>query len=144
MKHVLLAAVLAASLAVPGLAQQHGPMMSRMSSAQMQQLRQMHVQVRSQILGYLTPAHKALLAQIAGQLAISPNPDYDAAASRLDAALSASEKQNIMNAGNAAMTKMRAMMTKQSGSMMPQHMEHMTAGGILLMVAVGHGMDMMH
>lgn len=143
MRHVIFAVLLVGSLAVPALAQQHRAMMPEMSSAQMQQLRQMHMQVRSQILGYLTPAHKTLLAQIAGQLAISPNPDYDGAASRLDAALSPSEKQNVMNAANAAMAKMRAMMAAHSGSMMPQHMEHMTAGGIVLMVAVGHGMEMM-
>lgn len=142
MRHVILAAALAAALAAPAFAQMHGHMPA-MNASQMQQMEQMHRQLRSQVLGYLTPAHTALLAQIAGQLATSPNPDYDAAASRLDAALSASEKSNIMNAANAVHARMRTMM-KNMPNLPPGHPmiegmhERMTAGGVLLMLTMGH------
>lgn len=147
MKYVIVAAVLAASLAAPAFAQMQAPMPA-MSAAQMQQMRQMHEQLRSQILGYLTPASKALLAQIAGELATSPNPNYDAAASRLDGALSATEKKNILDAANAMHAKIRSMMSTMPNRppghpMMDDKNRQLTAGGVVLMAAVGHGMEMM-
>lgn len=146
MKYIILAAALAASLAAPGFAQTQAPMPA-MSAAQMQQMRQMHEQLRSQILGYLTPSSKALLAQIAGELATSPNPNYDAAASRLDGALSATEKKNILDAANVMRAKMRSMMSSMPnappGHPMMDTDKQLTPGGIVLMVAVEHGMEMM-
>lgn len=130
MKNVILAAVLTASLAAPAAAQMHGSM-SGMSQAQMQQMQQMHRQLRSAVLAYLTPEHKALLGRIAAELATSADPNYDAAASRLDAALSPGEKQNIMTAANAALTKMQSMRPDM-------RTPTLTAGGVVLMLAVGH------
>lgn len=135
MKHVMLAALLAAFAAAPAAAQMHP--MPQMSPAQMQQMRQMHEQLRTQVLGYLTPAHKALLAQVVGDLATTANPNYDAAASRLDAALSPAEKKNILGAASEMHTRMQAMSPN-----MPSP-PPMTAGGILLMLAFGHGPGMM-
>ncbi len=143
MKRLLLAAALAALTAAPAAAQHPGPMTSHMSSAQMQQMRQMHQQLRAQLLNDLTPAHKALLAQVAGRLATSTNPDYDAAAARLDAALSPAEKTHILSAASAMRAKVQSMMPKDHPAMGG---EHLTPGGILLMLTGGHGpeMQMMH
>jgi Spy/CpxP family protein refolding chaperone len=80
--------------------------------AQMQQLRkqmmQIHQQTRQQILADLSPAHRKLLADVVGQLAVSPNPDREAAAKTLDAALSPNEAQAILAAETSARTQSRA------------------------------------
>lgn len=65
---------------------------------------------RTQVLGALTPAHRALLANIAGELTTSVAPDYDAAAKRLDAALTPSESQGVIRAAQDARTKARSLM----------------------------------
>ncbi len=43
---------------------------------------------RQSMLAALTPEHRQLLAQIASDLVIAPNPDLEGASRRLDAALS--------------------------------------------------------
>jgi hypothetical protein len=165
MKHAILAAALAAfTPAVAGAQQSAMPAASArpmMTPAQRQQMRamrtqfmQMHRQLRSQVLSDLTPAHKALLSQVAGQLAVSPDPNFDAAANQLDAALSADEKQKIVSAAQSMRSRLRSMV--QSMPLPPMggrgmmerrgmRMENgrMTAGGIVLMLAVGHGPEMM-
>jgi len=65
---------------------------------------------RAQVLGALTPAHRVLLANIAGELTTSVAPDYDAAAKRLDAALSPSESQAVIRAAQNARTQARSLM----------------------------------
>jgi hypothetical protein len=70
---------------------------------------QMHQQMRSDMLGALTPQSKTLLATVAGQLATSPAPDVKAAAAQLDAALSPAEKQAITSQHQAMMQKMQSM-----------------------------------
>jgi Spy/CpxP family protein refolding chaperone len=75
-----------------------------------QQLEQLHTQVRSKVLGDLTPAHRSLLAQVIGSLAISPNPDHDAAVRQLNAALSPGEAQAVVSTHSAAMAQMKALM----------------------------------
>ena len=75
-----------------------------------QQMEQLHNQVRTKLLGALTPAHRSLLAQVIGQLAIAPNPDRDAAVRQLNAALSPGEAQAIIAAHTAAMTQMHSIM----------------------------------
>jgi hypothetical protein len=57
---------------------------------------QLHSQARAAMLNALSPAHKTLLAQVFGQLAISPNPDINAAARVLDASLSQAEGRSIL------------------------------------------------
>lgn len=56
---------------------------------------QTQLQARTAILAALTPAHRELLAKIVGELAIAPDPNLDAAAARLDAALFPAEVQAI-------------------------------------------------
>lgn len=63
---------------------------------------------RAQILGALTAAHRALLANIAGQLATSITPDYDAAAKQLDSTLTGSEAQSIISAERSAQAQARS------------------------------------
>jgi hypothetical protein len=172
MKRFLLTLSLALALPAVAFAQQGppgggpppgGPMPRHTPTAamraDMQQLRQLHEQFRSQVLGALSPAHKQLLAQVAGNLAISASPDPKAAVKQLDGALSASEKTAILNAASsfrdqakAAFAKMRAdsPWPKPSGAPRP-HPSHSPrakrapdAGAILLMVASGHSGMMMH
>lgn len=122
------------------------------------QMRQIHTTERSQILGALTPAHRALLASVAGQLATTTNPDYKAAANRLDSALSSGEKQAILNAAQNARSKQRSLMQQVRAQFSPppgaarhergmgQHRQHRApdAGMLLLhLAAPGQGM-MMH
>jgi hypothetical protein len=157
MKHVLLpalAAVLVAT-AAPALAQTH----PTASPAMRQQFERMHTQMeqirqteRSQMLGALTPAHRALLSSVAGQLTTSTNPDYRAAAARLDAALSPAEKQAVLAAAKSWRQKMMTLMKsmpKPSGAAALHHPEtnrmrhHRTpdAGMLLLRLsAPGGGM----
>jgi Spy/CpxP family protein refolding chaperone len=98
-----------------------------------QQMEQLHTQARERILGSLTAAHRALLAQIVGNLAVSPNPDRDAAARQLDAALSPAEAQAIVATHNALKQQMQAIMEntmKQSQAILtPQQRASMPQGG---------------
>jgi hypothetical protein len=147
----------------PGPPQTPNAQMRQQFEANRKQMEQIHSQERAAVLGALTPAHKQLLATIAGQLATSTTPDYRGAEQRLDAALSSSEKQAILNASQTARDKMHAEMQtmRQQMSQMappgapgrppmtemhggPDEMQHApTAGGILLRVALsGGGMEM--
>ncbi|HEX5274573.1 MAG TPA: hypothetical protein VFW34_04795 [Candidatus Rubrimentiphilum sp.] len=119
----------------------------------MQQGQAMHKQFRANVLGALTPAHRNLLASIAGQLAVSTNPDRKAAVQKLDAALSSGEKQAILNAAQSFMSQRRAMREQAIAKMRaanpnmpsprprPSGMERRKhtpdAGALLLMVATG-------
>ena len=80
----------------------------RQSSAQLATLR---TQERAQILAALTPAHKQLLAQIAGQLALGTIADTRAAAAQLNAALTPQESQAIVAADTSYRTQRRALTT---------------------------------
>ncbi|HYK53605.1 MAG TPA: periplasmic heavy metal sensor [Candidatus Eremiobacteraceae bacterium] len=75
-----------------------------------QQMDQLMSQARSRVLGSITPAHRQLLAQIVGNLAISQNPDWDGAAKQLNAALSPGEAQAVLSAHQAAMQQMMSLM----------------------------------
>ena len=169
------ATALAAAMTVPAFAQEPpppggplpspDPQMRQQMEATRKQMDQIHTQERSQVLGVLTPAHRQLLATIAGELATSITPDYDGAAQRLDAALSTSEKQTIVNASQSARDKMRAqmetirqqmdrmgappggggpMMMMQSGGGPEGARRTPTAGDILLRVSMGGGMIHSH
>ncbi len=81
---------------------------------------------RERMLESLTAAHRALLARVAGNLAVSVTPNRRAAIRELDASLYASEKSSIIAAQRSAMTQMRAagrqmlaQMRAQMQSMMP-------------------------
>ena len=75
-----------------------------------QQMEQLMSQTRSRVLGSITSAHRQLLAQVVGNLAIAPNPDWDAAAKQLNAALSPGEAQAVLSAHQAAMQQMMSLM----------------------------------
>jgi Spy/CpxP family protein refolding chaperone len=74
---------------------------------QMMQIRQ---QARQQMLAALTPAHRQLLANVVGQLAIAPTPDRRAAARKLDAALSPTEAHAVLAAELSARNQSRSLM----------------------------------
>lgn len=149
-----------AATAAPTLAQNAPPTPNPAMRQQFQQIhsrmQQIRTAERSQILGALTPANRSLLATVAGQLATSVTPDYKGAASRLDAALSAGEKQAIINAAQSARTQMHSMMQSMRAQMpaqpnrpappeMGEHHAQRTpdAGRILLGLAIGgEGMGM--
>lgn len=119
----------------------------------MQQMEALHKQFRAKILGALTPAHRNLLASVAGQLAVSTNPDPKAAIQKLDAALTGGEKQAILNAAQSFMSQQRAMREQALAKMRaanpnmpsprprPSGMQRTRrapdAGALLLMVATG-------
>jgi hypothetical protein len=116
------------------------------------QAERIHRAERTQVLAALTPAHRALLASIVGNMAIAANPDHKAAAARLDAALSPAEKSAVLAAHKTAMTQMHdamqammAQMPQPQGSPRPhptwQHREHHTAsaGELVLTITSGHG-----
>jgi hypothetical protein len=162
MKRLLLSLALAGTVAMPlaASAQQAPP--SPPTQAQRQQMhanfekmRQLHEQFRAKVLGALTPAHRQLLAQVAGNLAVSTKPDYRGAAKQLDAALTPAERNAIMSAAQQMRSQMKSIVAGMpkpqwmghNGGPPPPHMaEHhqATAGGILLGVAGNRGMMMMH
>ncbi len=86
--------------------------------AEMAQEQAAHKATRAKILAALTPAHKAYLANLVGQLAVAANPDLDAATAKLDKVLTASEKSKIIAIHSAAM----AQMLSQMKTMMPPNM----------------------
>ncbi len=120
----------AVASAQPAPPPDQGAPQARMHGPENPQMRQMHAQMRQQeaqfragVLGSLSPANRQLLAGIAGQLAVSPNPDYKGAAARLDRALSANERNAILSAAQSFHQQMRAMheqMMAQSGNQGPQ------------------------
>jgi hypothetical protein len=96
--------------------QMHAEM--RQMRAQMEQL---HLQARTQILQSLTPAHRQLLANVVGQLAIAATPDREAAARQLNAALSQGEQQSIVRIHESLHTQMKAMMASMRSQMESMH-----------------------
>jgi hypothetical protein len=66
-----------------------------------EKLEHLRLKVRAQVLAVLTPADRTLLAQIVGSLAVADVPDVDGAIHRLDATLSTSQKQAILQAVEA-------------------------------------------
>jgi hypothetical protein len=69
--------------------------------------RQLHDQLRSQVLSGLTPAHRRAIAAEIGNLVVSPNPDIDAAAKQIDAILSPGERERILQAHAAYASQAR-------------------------------------
>ena len=137
-----------------------------------QQEKQLHQQMRSQILSSLSPVHLRAVAATIGDLAIEQNPDPQAAAKRLDQILSPGERQRILAAHSSFAQQSRQLhdqMRTQLKSEMPaghaNWMDHgpqgampqrtqFDAGTVLLMalsprpmmgmMGMGHGHGMMH
>jgi len=73
------------------------------------QMKALHTKERSAALASLSPAHRQLLANIVGQLAISPNPNANAAAAQLNASLTPAEVKSLSRIQSDLRTKMMAM-----------------------------------
>ena len=58
-------------------------------------------QARTTMLNALSAQHRALLAQVVGDLAIAQTPDVNAAAKTLDGALSSAESKAVLDASKA-------------------------------------------
>jgi len=148
---LLLPSVALAQSAPPSMPMRHHDMAGMKQV--FEQVEKIHRAERAQVLAALSPAHRELLANIVGHMAISTTPDHKAAAARLDAALSPSEKSAVLAAHTSAMTQMRNAMHAMMAKRMPQpqgsagphpmwkHRERHkpTAGEVVLMVATGHG-----
>jgi hypothetical protein len=125
---------------------------------------QLHQQLRSQMLGALSPEHRTAVANIIGQMAISASPDPGGAAKQIDALLTPAEKQSITTAHgqfvDQSRTLMQQMMSQMKSTMpspppgAPQHAmmaaqrwqkhnEIVDPGTILLTTLNGGGMRMM-
>jgi hypothetical protein len=63
-----------------------------------QQEEQLHQQLRSQVLSDMTPVHRRAIGAEIGELAVSPNPDPQATAKRIDMILSPGERSRIISA----------------------------------------------
>jgi hypothetical protein len=79
---------------------------------------QLHAQARLATLSSLSLAHRTLLAQVVGQLAISSNPNLDAAARTIDASLSQAEGRAILNISQSLEAQSRQIMDAARQQMM--------------------------
>ena len=122
-----------------------------------QKFEQLHLKIRAQVLSVLTSADRTLLAQIVGSLAVAAVPDVDGAARRLDATLSTSQKEAILQAVKAGHEEMRTAMPLPPGMSPPPGLRHTQAfmhrripdaGAVLLDISVQfhepHGGPWMH
>ena len=127
MKFWFPALALVATVSLPALAQEAPPpgdtrpstdaTFARPSTQQMEQMQKLHEQMRQlrsqarlQMLGSLSAAHRAAIANIIGQLAIAPTPNRRAAEAQIDALLSNGEKQSVLNVEATERTNSRTMM----------------------------------
>jgi hypothetical protein len=73
------------------------------------QMQQIHAQARTQMLASLSPAHRTAVANVIGQMAISPNPNPALAARQIDAVLTQAEGQSILRTHQAAKAQMQTL-----------------------------------
>src|SRR5450755_2655600 len=108
------AAALAQGAPPPGPPGMAGPAPTASQPAAMRQMhaqaQALRVQTRSRIVAALTPAHRTAVANLFGQLALSPNPDPRGAAQSLDAMFSAAEKQSIVAVATAEHEDLHSLM----------------------------------
>jgi hypothetical protein len=131
-----------------------------------QQEKQLHQQLRYQILSSLTPVHRRAVGTTIGELAIEASPDPQAAAKRLDTILSPGEQQRILAAHSTYKTQseqLREQLRTQLQSELPagahdgwmkhdennrtSHERRQLDAGTLLLATLSprsHGMDMDH
>ncbi len=79
---------------------------------------QLHSQARLAALNVLNASQRTLLAQVVGQLAISSNPDVNAAARTIDNSLSQSQGRTIANISSSVETQSRQIMDAAHQQMM--------------------------
>ncbi len=94
------------------------PAMMQIMQQSHARMEQLHSQARLSMLNALTPAHRNLLAQVVGQLAIAPNPDMAAAAKQLDANLSQGEARAILSISSSLEQQSRQIMESTRQQMM--------------------------
>lgn len=117
---------------------------------------QLHLQMRSQVLSVLTPLHRRELASFIGALAIEENPDMQAAAARLDRALSSYERARILAVQQSFQTQMHQVHEQMRAElqtelparpsnwgghpngMPPERQQRLDAGTIVLMTLTPH------
>ncbi len=127
-RSLLLSLVILAASPLPAIAQQTpldgapgfatpSPQMFAAMQQSRAQLQQLRVQARSRMLASLTPAHRALVANIVGQLTLSVDPNPRAAAAQLDTVFAPAEKQAIVNIDAAVRTNARAIFERQHAAM---------------------------
>ena len=120
----------------------------------------LHDQLRYQILSSLTPVHRRAIGAAIGELAITPNPDVDGLAQRIDAMLMGAERSRIMaahQAFDAQSKQLRDQMRTQMQSLLPSggpmgnhpprsnngQRRQLDAGHIVLFDLMPHGGHMM-
>jgi Spy/CpxP family protein refolding chaperone len=75
-----------------------------------EQLRLLHNQTRTQVIASLTPQHRAQLATLIGQFAVTPNADRRALVRSIDAILSRNEAQSVVNLVSSERANARSVM----------------------------------
>jgi len=97
---------------------------------------QTHRQGRIAMLGALTQPHRELLARVVGELAIAPEPDIDAAATQLDAALTPAEVQTIGriqgDLRDRLVTQFSQLHTRMEHSLTPEQVKQLQNDGAAL------------
>jgi hypothetical protein len=95
------------------------------------QMEQLHAAARNQMLGSLSLAHRTAVANIVGQMAVSPTPNWALAAKQIDAVLSQAEGAAILRTHAAARTQMRTLQTQMraqfEASLTPEQKAQMDA-----------------
>jgi hypothetical protein len=75
-----------------------------------EQMMQLRTQTRTQMLAALTPQHRTAIANLLGEAAVSANPDPRVVSQRIDALLTRSEAQNVVNLAASERVNARNMM----------------------------------
>jgi hypothetical protein len=74
-----------------------------------QQEDRLHQQTRAQMLASITPAHRAAIANLIGQMAVSTNPQPETLARQIDTLLSQGEQQRILSADASYLQQSKAL-----------------------------------
>jgi hypothetical protein len=83
------------------------------------QMEAIHKKERAQVLSTLTASQRTLIANLVGGMTVAQNPDPKAAAAKVDAALSATQKSTILKIHQDAMSQSRDLMKKQMSQFKP-------------------------
>lgn len=120
MKRFLLLSLALAGMPLAAAAQAAPPNGSSLNPQQQSALQHVHVEVqqyrlqaRTRLLAALTPAHRGAVANIVGQLALSAQPNWRAAAQSLDALLTPAERESVVTIAAAERSNLRALAQQQ-------------------------------
>ena len=115
--------------------------LSPQARATMKQLRGTQSALKAKMFGSLSAAHRAFVASVIGNLAISSKPNVKAAIAQIDAQLTTSEKTAIVNAHATAMKQMATLGKQLRGEM---HAQWQTSNASPRPMAAQHHMRRMH